>query len=124
MTVNGITVSENYLSSEPVDASYLPEARGLRRRAALPLRHIRIYGTVEISATSASASAGAEARMKTARCSRWRGEAEREDLRRRGSSVSVNGVELDELQDRRKADRSLPGRPGGLRHGAGLEVLG
>ncbi len=98
VTVNGITVSESYISSEAPDSSYLPEleqnASELLRRYDIP----GIYGTVEIGATSA------DGEVLSAESSDENGAVfalEEGTLSFRicapeGAVISVNGVVLDE----------------------------
>lgn len=98
VTVNGITVSENYLSSEPVDASYLPELEPEATELLCRYDISGIYGTVEIGATSASGEVlEAESSDENgAVFALGEGELSVKICAPEGSSVSVNGVELDE----------------------------
>ena len=98
VTVNGITVSENYLSSEPVDASYLPELEPEATELLCRYDISGIYGTVEIGATSASGEVlEAESSDENgAVFALGKGELSVKICAPEGSSVSVNGVELDE----------------------------
>lgn len=98
VTVNGITVSESYISSEAPDASCLPEleqnAAELLRRYDIP----GIYGTVEIGASSA------DGEVLTAESSDENGAVfalaegtlSYTVYAPEGAVVSINGVELDE----------------------------
>lgn len=98
VTVNGITVSGNYLSSEPVDASYLPELEPEATELLCRYDISGIYGTVEIGATSASGEVlEAESSDENgAVFALGEGELSVKICAPEGSSVSVNGVELDE----------------------------
>lgn len=98
VTVNGITVSENYLSSEPVDASYLPELEPEATELLCRYDISGIYGTVEIGATSASGEVlEAESSDENgAVFALGEGELSVKICAPEGSSVSVNGVDLDE----------------------------
>lgn len=98
VTVNGIAVSESYLSTEPVDGSYLPE---LEPNAAELLRRYEIsgiYGTVEIGASSAEGEA-LEAETSDENGAVFglaEGSLSFRVCAPAGAVVSVNGVELDE----------------------------
>lgn len=98
VTVNGIAVSENYLSDAAPDTSYLPE---LEQNAAdllccyeIPV----IYGTVEIAATDENGQTleAAEMDENGAVFSLPQGDVSVTIYAPAGATVSVNGVELSD----------------------------
>ena len=98
VTVNGIAVSENYLSAEAPDTSYLPELEKDATELLCRYDIANIYGTVEIAATAENGETLEAQTMDEngAVFSLPEGELSYTIYAPAGATVSVNGVELDE----------------------------
>ena len=109
VTVNGIAVSESYLSAEAPDTTYLPELE--QNAADLLCRYDieGIYGTVEIAATSAKGETlvAEKTDENGAVFALPEGELSYTIYAPAGATVSVNGVELDENYKKTGGDVTL-----------------
>lgn len=109
VTVNGIAVSESYLSAEAPDTTYLPELE--QNAADLLCRYDieGIYGTVEIAATSAKGETlvAEKTDENGAVFALPEGELSYTIYAPVGATVSVNGVELDENYKKTGGDVTL-----------------
>lgn len=124
VTVNGIAVSESYISTQAVDTQYLPEleqnASELLRRYDIP----GIYGTVEIGASSADGAVleAASSDENGAVFPLAEGTLSFRLCAPEGAVVSVNGVELDESC--KTGETVTPGYMSGLEsYGAAPELV-
>ena len=123
VTVNGIAVSESYLSSEPVDTAYLPELEPGAAELLCRYDIAGIYGTVEIGATSAEGEVlSAESSDENgAVFALAEGSLSFRICAPEGAVVSVNGIELDESY--KTGETVTPGYMSGLEsYGAAPEL--
>lgn len=109
VTVNGIAVSESYLSDAAPDTSYLPELEQNASDLLCCYEIANIYGTVEIAATAANGDTLVAERSDEngAVFALPEGELSYTIYAPMGATVSVNGVELDENYKKTGADTSL-----------------
>lgn len=98
VTVNGIAVSENYLSDAAPDTSYLPELEQNATDLLCCYEIANIYGTVEIAgtATNGDTLVAEKSDENGAVFALPEGELSYTIYAPAGATVSVNGVELDE----------------------------
>lgn len=109
VTVNGIAVSENYLSDAAPDTSYLPELEQNATDLLCCYEIANIYGTVEIAGTAANGDTlvAEKSDENGAVFALPEGELSYTIYAPAGATVSVNGVELDENYKKTGADTSL-----------------
>ncbi len=98
VTVNGIAVSESYLSDAAPDTSYLPELEQNATDLLCCYEIANIYGTVEIAGTAANGDTlvAEKSDENGAVFALPEGELSYTIYAPAGATVSVNGVELDE----------------------------
>ena len=98
VTVNGIDVSESYLSDAAPDTSYLPELEQNATDLLCCYEIANIYGTVEIAGTAANGDTlvAEKSDENGAVFALPEGELSYTIYAPAGATVSVNGVELDE----------------------------
>lgn len=109
VTVNGIAVSESYLSDAAPDTSYLPELEQNASDLLCCYEIANIYGTVEIAATAANGDTlvAEKSDENGAVFALPEGELSYTIYAPVGAMVSVNGVELDENYKKTGADMTL-----------------
>lgn len=109
VTVNGIAVSESYLSDAAPDTSYLPELEQNASDLLCCYEIANIYGTVEIAGTAANGDTlvAEKSDENGAVFALPEGELSYTIYAPMGATVSVNGVELDENYKKTGADTSL-----------------
>lgn len=109
VTVNGIAVSENYLSDAAPDTSYLPELEQNATDLLCCYEIANIYGTVEIAGTAANGDTlvAEKSDENGAVFALPEGELSYTIYAPAGATVSVNGVELDENYKKTGEDTTL-----------------
>lgn len=109
VTVNGIAVSESYLSDAAPDTSYLPELEQNAADLLCCYEIANIYGTVEIAATAANGDTlvAEKSDENGAVFALPEGELSYTIYAPVGAMVSVNGVELDENYKKTGEDMTL-----------------
>lgn len=109
VTVNGIAVSESYLSDAAPDTSYLPELEQNASDLLCCYEIANIYGTVEIAATAANGDTlvAEKSDENGAVFALPEGELSYTIYAPTGATVSVNGVELDENYKKTGEDTAL-----------------
>ncbi|MGI6026092.1 MAG: hypothetical protein ACOX7G_03910 [Candidatus Scatomorpha sp.] len=109
VTVNGIAVSESYLSDAAPDTSYLPELEQNAADLLCCYEIANIYGTVEIAGTAANGDTlvAEKSDENGAVFALPEGELSYTIYAPVGATVSVNGVELDENYKKTGEDTSL-----------------
>lgn len=109
VTVNGIAVSESYLSDAAPDTSYLPELEQNAADLLCCYEIANIYGTVEIAATAANGDTlvAEKSDENGAVFALPEGELSYTIYAPVGATVSVNGVELDENYKKTGEDMTL-----------------
>lgn len=109
VTVNGIAVSESYLSDAAPDTSYLPELEQNASDLLCCYEIANIYGTVEIAATAANGDTLVAEKLDEngAVFALPEGELSYTIYAPTGATVSVNGVELDENYKKTGEDMTL-----------------
>lgn len=124
VTVNGIAVSESYLSDAAPDTSYLPELEQNASDLLCCYEIANIYGTVEIAATAANGDTlvAEKSDENGAVFALPEGELSYTIYAPTGATVSVNGVELDENYKKTGADMTLSLFEGLENYGAAPEM--
>lgn len=124
VTVNGIAVSENYLSDAAPDTSYLPELEQNATDLLCCYEIANIYGTVEISGTAANGDTlvAEKSDENGAVFALPEGELSYTIYAPAGATVSVNGVELDENYKKTGEDTTLNLFEGLENYGAAPEM--
>lgn len=109
VTVNGIAVSESYLSDAAPDTSYLPELEQNATDLLCCYEIANIYGTVEIAGTAANGDTlvAEKSDENGAVFALPEGELSYTIYAPAGATVSVNGVELDENYKKTGEDTTL-----------------
>ena len=124
VTVNGIAVSENYLSDAAPDTSYLPELEQNATDLLCCYEIANIYGTVEIAGTAANGDTlvAEKSDENGAVFALPEGELSYTIYAPAGATVSVNGVELDENYKKTGEDTTLSLFEGLENYGAAPEM--
>lgn len=124
VTVNGIAVSENYLSDAAPDTSYLPELEQNATDLLCCYEIANIYGTVEIAgtATNGDTLVAEKSDENGAVFALPEGELSYTIYAPAGATVSVNGVELDENYKKTGEDTTLSLFEGLENYGAAPEM--
>ena len=124
VTVNGIAVSENYLSDAAPDTSYLPELEQNATDLLCCYEIANIYGTVEIAGTAANGDTlvAEKSDENGAVFALPEGELSYTIYAPAGATVSVNGVELDENYKKTGEDTTLNLFEGLENYGAAPEM--
>ena len=124
VTVNGIAVSENYLSDAAPDTSYLPELEQNASDLLCCYEIANIYGTVEIAGTAANGDTlvAEKSDENGAVFALPEGELSYTIYAPAGATVSVNGVELDENYKKTGEDTTLNLFEGLENYGAAPEM--
>lgn len=124
VTVNGIAVSENYLSDAAPDTSYLPELEQNAADLLCCYEIANIYGTVEIAGTAANGDTlvAEKSDENGAVFALPEGELSYTIYAPAGATVSVNGVELDENYKKTGEDTTLNLFEGLENYGAAPEI--
>lgn len=124
VTVNGIAVSENYLSDAAPDTSYLPELEQNATDLLCCYEIANIYGTVEIAGTAANGDTlvAEKSDENGAVFALPEGELSYTIYAPAGATVSVNGVELDENYKKTGEDTALSLFEGLENYGAAPEM--
>lgn len=124
VTVNGIAVSENYLSDAAPDTSYLPELEQNATDLLCCYEIANIYGTVEIAGTAANGDTLVAEKLDEngAVFALPEGELSYTIYAPAGATVSVNGVELDENYKKTGEDTTLSLFEGLENYGAAPEM--
>ena len=124
VTVNGIAVSENYLSDAASDTSYLPELEQNATDLLCCYEIANIYGTVEIAGTAANGDTlvAEKSDENGAVFALPEGELSYTIYAPAGATVSVNGVELDENYKKTGEDTTLSLFEGLENYGAAPEM--
>ena len=124
VTVNGIAVSENYLSDAAPDTSYLPELEQNATNLLCCYEIANIYGTVEIAgtATNGDTLVAEKSDENGAVFALPEGELSYTIYAPAGATVSVNGVELDENYKKTGEDTTLSLFEGLENYGAAPEM--
>lgn len=124
VTVNGIAVSENYLSDAAPDTSYLPELEQNAADLLCCYEIANIYGTVEIAGTAANGDTlvAEKSDENGAVFALPEGELSYTIYAPAGATVSVNGVELDENYKKTGEDTTLSLFEGLENYGAAPEM--
>ena len=124
VTVNGIAVSENYLSDAAPDTSYLPELEQTATDLLCCYEIANIYGTVEIAGTAANGDTlvAEKSDENGAVFALPEGELSYTIYAPAGATVSVNGVELDENYKKTGEDTTLSLFEGLENYGAAPEM--
>lgn len=124
VTVNGIAVSENYLSDAAPDTSYLPELEQNATDLLCCYEIANIYGTVEIAGTAANGDTlvAEKSDENGAVFALPEGELSYTIYTPAGATVSVNGVELDENYKKTGEDTTLSLFEGLENYGAAPEM--
>lgn len=124
VTVNGIAVSENYLSDAAPDTSYLPELEQNATDLLCCYEIANIYGTVEIAGTAANGDTlvAEKSDENGAVFALPEGELSYTIYAPAGATVSVNGVELDENYKKTGEDTTLNLFEGLENYGAAPEI--
>lgn len=124
VTVNGIAVSENYLSDAAPDTSYLPELEQNATDLLCCYEIANIYGTVEIAGTAANGDmlVAEKSDENGAVFALPEGELSYTIYAPAGATVSVNGVELDENYKKTGEDTTLSLFEGLENYGAAPEM--
>lgn len=124
VTVNGIAVSENYLSDAAPDTSYLPELEQNATDLLCCYEIANIYGTVEIAgtATNGDTLVAEKPDENGAVFALPEGELSYTIYAPAGATVSVNGVELDENYKKTGEDTTLSLFEGLENYGAAPEM--
>lgn len=123
--VNGIAVSENYLSDAAPDTSYLPELEQNATDLLCCYEIANIYGTVEIAGTAANGDTlvAEKSDENGAVFALPEGELSYTIYAPAGATVSVNGVELDENYKKTGEDTTLSLFEGLENYGAAPEMV-
>ena len=124
VTVNGIAVSESYLSDAAPDTSYLPELEQNATDLLCCYEIANIYGTVEIAGTAANGDTlvAEKSDENGAVFALPEGELSYTIYAPAGATVSVNGVELDENYKKTGEDTTLSLFEGLENYGAAPEM--
>lgn len=124
VTVNGIAVSESYLSDAAPDTSYLPELEQNATDLLCCYEIANIYGTVEIAGTAANGDTlvAEKSDENGAVFALPEGELSYTIYAPAGATVSVNGVELDENYKKTGEDTTLNLFEGLENYGAAPEM--
>lgn len=124
VTVNGIAVSENYLSDAAPDTSYLPELEQNAADLLCCYEIANIYGTVEIAGTAANGDTlvAEKSDENGAVFALPEGELSYTIYAPAGATVSVNGAELDENYKKTGEDTALSLFEGLENYGAAPEM--
>ncbi len=124
VTVNGIAVSESYLSDAAPDTSYLPELEQNATHLLCCYEIANIYGTVEIAGTAANGDTlvAEKSDENGAVFALPEGELSYTIYAPAGATVSVNGVELDENYKKTGEDTTLSLFEGLENYGAAPEM--
>lgn len=124
VTVNGIAVSESYLSDAAPDTSYLPELEQNATDLLCCYEIANIYGTVEIAgtATNGDTLVAEKSDENGAVFALPEGELSYTIYAPAGATVSVNGVELDENYKKTGEDTTLSLFEGLENYGAAPEM--
>lgn len=124
VTVNGIAVSESYLSDAAPDTSYLPELEQNAMDLLCCYEIANIYGTVEIAGTAANGDTlvAEKSDENGAVFALPEGELSYTIYAPAGATVSVNGVELDENYKKTGEDTTLSLFEGLENYGAAPEM--
>lgn len=124
VTVNGIAVSESYLSDAAPDTSYLPELEQNAKDLLCCYEIANIYGTVEIAGTAVNGDTlvAEKSDENGAVFALPEGELSYTIYAPAGATVSVNGVELDENYKKTGEDTTLSLFEGLENYGAAPEM--
>lgn len=124
VTINGIAVSENYLSDAAPDTSYLPELEQNAADLLCCYEIANIYGTVEIAGTAANGDTlvAEKSDENGAVFALPEGELSYTIYAPAGATVSVNGAELDENYKKTGEDTALSLFEGLENYGAAPEM--
>lgn len=124
VTVNGIAVSESYLSDAAPDTSYLPELEQNATDLLCCYEIANIYGTVEIAGTAANGDTlvAEKSDENGAVFALPEDELSYTIYAPAGATVSVNGVELDENYKKTGEDTTLSLFEGLENYGAAPEM--